>query len=58
MEKLAKRDQILYIRIKKENLEWIESQMKVLGYPKTRGKSVFLDDLISSVRKENKSVCA
>lgn len=55
MKKKTKRDGILYAHVQKKNLKWVESEMKRLGYSDTRGKSEFIDDLISE--KRNRKAC-
>lgn len=40
----------LYVRIKKENHDWIKSQMKVRGFSKKRGQCAFVNWLLENVR--------
>lgn len=41
---------ILYAHIQKKNHDWIRAQVKKYGYSNKRGKSEFIDKLISEVR--------
>ena len=50
MTKKIKRDSILYTRIQAENAKWIKKQMKLFGYSLKRGKSEFIDTLISNAK--------
>lgn len=50
MDKKSKREVILYVHIQEQNLEWIKKQMKKLEYPETRGRSEFIDDLLTQLR--------
>ena len=55
MEKKVKRDVILYSHIQSVNDKWIKSEMKRLGYSTKRGKSEFIDNLITEQRAIQKS---
>lgn len=50
MEKRVKREKTLYVYILKKNHDWIEEQMKELGYSRQRGKSEFIDNILTGLR--------
>ncbi len=52
---MTKRDVTLYTYVQKKNMEWIRREMKRAGYTKTRGRSEFIDDILTKLRnKETK----
>jgi hypothetical protein len=52
MEKRVKRNKILYVRIQGVNMEWVKKRMKALDYPPKKGRSEFVDTLITSLRNK------
>ncbi len=54
MKDRVRKDTILYVRIQKENMDWIRSRVSSKGFHKTRGLSSCVDDLISSMRHDKR----
>lgn len=52
MQKKTRRDSVMYVHIQKVNHDWVKSQMKKLKYTSSRGKSEFVDQLISNLRNK------
>ena len=50
MEKKIKRDSIIFAHIQTVNHKWVKGQMKKLGFSHKKGKSEFLDNLITTLR--------
>ena len=50
MKQKAKRQSVLYVRIQKENMDWIKKTMKIYKYPVRTGKAQFVDDILTSAR--------
>lgn len=53
--RVQKKNCILFVAIQGANEDWIHEKMNALGYPKKRGKSEFIDDLLTDIRNRNLS---
>lgn len=49
MKKQKKRDAILYVKITKENKDYLEKQKNKFGYETL---SIFVNDMVSNLRKK------